>query len=155
MNILLAESTTNLIMSGVWAAVFVFALILEISTAALVSVWFCVGALAALCFTFIPGVPVYVEIIVFFVVSIALLIGLIPLKRKIEKKNNLQTNVDKFVEQSTYLLKGVNDKECGLVKVDGVTWEVITLDGKEIAEGTKVKMVGILGNKIIVEKLED
>ena len=65
----------NTIMLIVWLSVFVLALIVEISTDMLVSVWFCIGALVALGVTYIPGTPLWVEILVFFAVTIISLIA--------------------------------------------------------------------------------
>ena len=52
----------------VWLSMFVLSLILEASTEALVSIWFAAGALVSLGCSFIPGLPYWGEIIVFFAV---------------------------------------------------------------------------------------
>lgn len=51
------------IMLIVWAVIFALALMTELLTEALVSVWFCVGAIVAFAITFIPGMPYWVRLL--------------------------------------------------------------------------------------------
>lgn len=70
------------IMLIVWAVIFTLALMAELLTEALVSVWFCVGAIVAFAITFIPGMPYWGEIIVFVGVSLITFLVLRPILQK-------------------------------------------------------------------------
>ena len=54
----------------VWLIFAVAALSIEASTEAIVSIWFCVGALISFAISFIPGVPYWGEIIISVGVSL-------------------------------------------------------------------------------------
>ena len=102
----------NTIMLIIWLSVFVLALIAEFATDALVSVWFCIGALAALGVTYIPGTPLWVEITVFFAISTICFIALRPLAKKLLLANS-QTNSALLAENHATLLFFANH-QCGL-----------------------------------------
>ena len=53
----------------VWLGLFLVALIVEAVSEALLSIWFAAGALVCLGISFIPGCPLWVQIIVFLAVS--------------------------------------------------------------------------------------
>ena len=72
----------------VWLSLFVIMLIVEAIGPALVSVWFAFGALLSLIVSFIPGVPWWVEVIIFVVVSGATLLALRPVFQKYFKRNS-------------------------------------------------------------------
>ena len=54
-------------MIWVWLGIFVLSLIVEALSADLITIWFAAGSVLAIILSVIPGVPFYVEIIVFFV----------------------------------------------------------------------------------------
>ena len=70
----------------VWLGVFVISIVIEATTAELVSIFFATGSVIALIISFIPGVEWWVELIVFVVVSGASLLGLRPLVNRLLKK---------------------------------------------------------------------
>lgn len=152
---LLSETEENLIMMGVWIAVFLIALAVEFATTELVSVWFCVGAAFALIFTFIPGMPFWVEILVFFLVSgIAMAIA-VPLVKKMNRKKNLATNADSMVGKKAKLLEGIEEDKPGTLRAMGATWDAVSKDEKPIVKGTEVVIEGIEGNKLVVRPVEN
>ena len=65
----------------VWLVLLVLFLIVEAATVSMVSTWFAGGALLALIVCFLGG-PVWLQVLVFFTVSIVLLALLRPLVRK-------------------------------------------------------------------------
>lgn len=114
------------------------------------------GALAALIFTYIPGMPLFVEIIVFFVVSTILLIALRPLSKKLMEKHKqeIKTNIDAFIGKQGLLVKDIKPLELGEVKIGGLIWSCLTKDETEIPAGETVKVIAVEGNKLFVEKIE-
>lgn len=143
----------NTIMLIVWLSVFVLALIVEISTDMLVSVWFCIGALVALGVTYIPGTPLWVEILVFFAVTIISLIALRPLAKKLLFRNKSQTNIDEIIGKKGKVIKKITELDNGEVKINGVIWTAMKMaDADEILEETVVEVVAVNGNKFVVKE---
>ncbi len=154
-DVIVSESTLNIIMMSIWLSIFLIALIIEISTAELVSIWFSGGALFALIFTYIPNVPFFVEIIVFFVTSGILLILLRPLSKRLMEKHKQQiaTNIDAIIGKRGIIIKEINPLEPGEVKVDALIWNCINIDDTKIEKGQTVEVIKVEGNKLTVKKI--
>lgn len=146
----------NSIMLIVWLSVFLLALIAELATTALVSVWFCVGALAALAVTYIPGVPWWGETIVFIGVSVLTLLLLRPLSRKMYARKNSKTNVDSLIGEKAKVSKPIGPFEVGEVKVGNVGWRAKSSDSTAaIPPGVTIEILSIQGNTLIVREVVD
>ena len=140
----------------VWLSLFVVMLIVESLGPALVSIWFSFGALIALIVSFIPGLPWWVEVIVFLVISIATLLALRPLARKYFKRNSLRTNVDSFVGKRGYVIENITMLRPGAVKIGDVSWTAVPLKENEtILENEVIEVVAVNGNKLTVKKVEE
>ncbi len=133
----------------VWFAVFIFAAIIEASTMDLSSVWFSVGALVALIAGALGAGPV-VQIVLFIVISTALLIGLRPVFKKYLKRNDSKTNVDRLIGKTAICLKAILNGERGEVKIDGKIWTAIANENIQVNE--KVTVLAIEGVKLVVQK---
>ncbi len=143
----------NIVMLIVWLSVFVIALIVEFSTDALLSVWFCIGALASLGVTFIPGMPIWGEVLVFFGVTVLAFISLRPLAKKLLFRNKSQTNIDDIIGKKGKVIKLITELEHGEVKINGVVWTAIKMeDAQDIKEDSIVEVVAVNGNKLIVKE---
>ena len=137
----------------VWLGVFVVSIIIEATTAELVSIFFTAGSLVALIVSFIPGVSWWIEVILFVVISGASLLALRPLMNKFLKREKRSTNVDELIGKSGLMIKGCDDINYGEIKVNGVIWTAVSDDDKvAIPEGERVTIVGVNGNKLIVKK---
>jgi len=154
----LDEQTVNIMMMSIWLSIFVLALIVEFATSELVSVWFCAGSLGALIFTFIPGVPFFVEIIVFFVISATLLFALRPLSRKLmaKKIGDTSMNIDAIIGKKGIIIKPIKPLESGEVRIDSVIWTCLSEDDDEtILNESVVKVTKVVGNRLYVKKLNE
>lgn len=141
---------------AVWLGVFVIALIVEAIGADLVSVWFAGGALIALILSFIPGVAWWIQLIVFFVISIALLLSLRPLTRKWMRGRIVKSNVDSLIGKKAVLLEKIDFVHRGEVAVGDVKWTAVGVDdNSKIEKGKTVVIVAVSGNKLIVKEAED
>ncbi len=142
-------------MIWIWLGVFLIALIVEASTQEFVSVWFSAGAVVAMCICFF--VPLYVQIIVFAVVSLAALILTRPLIKRLTARTERFTNTDEFVGKRVMLEKGVTKFEAGEVKINGVVYQAVLAEDsdEEIKKGSIVEMVALKGNKIVVRMIEN
>ena len=140
----------------VWLGLFVLMLVIEAIGPALVSIWFSFGALIALIVSFIPGIPWWVEVIVFLVISIATLLALRPLARKYFKRNSVRTNVDSFVGKRGYVIEDITLLRPGAVKIGDVSWTAIPVKEDEtILENEIIEVVAVNGNKLTVKKVEE
>ena len=132
------------------AAVF---LIIEILSPHLVTLWFAIGAISAV-ISVSFGIGLESQMIVFFVVSILLLISLRPIYVKYVKVNKIRTNADSLIGETAVVTMNINNKEgAGLVKVKGQIWSAKSDDDEVILAGKDVKVLKIEGVKLVV-KLE-
>ena len=86
-------------MTIIWIAAIIIFGIAEAATAGLVSIWFVVGAVAALVATEL-GAALWLQFAVFLVVSILALIATRPLARKMLDKTIVPTNADRVLHLS-------------------------------------------------------
>lgn len=135
-----------------WAVAFVAFVVVEIATlTALVSVWFAVGALAAM-FCAMADVSFIWQMVVFIGVSAFVLILTRPIVRKLqgEKKD---TNYELEVGKQAVVVEGINNSTSeGRVKLEGVDWSARAEDGSQIAEGEIVTVKKVDGSKLIVSR---
>ena len=138
----------------IWLGIFVVALIAEVGTTELVSVFFAFGALVSMIISFIPGVEWWVQLIVFVVLSGASLAALRPVVRKYLSKEKRDTNVDEFIGKKADVID-INNDGYPEVKLNGLIWRIEPVDEEEkISVDEKVEIVAIKGNKLVVRKVE-
>ena len=138
----------------VWLVLLVLFLLVEAVTVSLVSTWFAGGALAALLVSLIGG-PVWLQVLVFFTVSIVLLALLRPLVRKVLKPRLEKTNADALIGTTCLVVEDIDNLEgSGRVRVGDVTWSARSEQVGKIPVGTKVKILKIQGVKVFVEAIE-
>jgi membrane protein implicated in regulation of membrane protease activity len=139
----------------IWLSIFVLAIIIEAITSDLTSIWFAGGAMIALIISFIPGVAWWIQVIVFIVISTVMILGLRPLAKKLLKTNITNSNIDEMAGKKGIMLKGYDELNHGEVKINDVVWTAIGADeSKAIPQGTKVVVVAVNGNKLIVRPVE-
>ena len=134
-----------------WFIAFVILLIIELVTVNLVTIWFAIGAVAAIITTIFTD-SVLIQSIVFVVVSVIALLITKPLIKKFKKFEVEPTNSDRVIGKVGDVTKKIEKNKYGEVKVYGNTW---TASSKEVIEvGERVKVLSIDGVKLIVEKEE-
>ncbi len=142
----------SLTLPSFWLILFVIFVIAEALTVGLVSVWFCAGAICA----FVAakaGTSVYVQVIVFFVVSVALLVLTRPFVRYVLKVKAEPTNLDRIIGQRVAVTEKIdNSAETGAIKYDGKIWTARSLySDKVFNKGDFVTVEKIEGVKVIVK----
>ncbi len=136
--------------SVIWLGVLVVMLVAEGATAGLVSIWFATGALAALIVQVLGG-WLWLQILVFLLVSLAALLLLRPMARKMLQKDRQATNADRVYEMLGVAETDIdNVAGTGTVKLDGKVWTARSLTGEPIPAGTLVQAKMIEGVKLIV-----
>lgn len=136
-------------MTMIWLIAFLGLLLVEFLTVGLVSIWFAVGALAALITTFITD-SIAIQTVVFIVVSIIALIGTRPVMKKFKSIGFEPTNSDRVIGKVALVTKEIKPDEYGEVKIFGTEW--LAASDKKLAVGTKVVVKKIDGAKLIVKK---
>ena len=138
-----------------WLIIFVIALIVEIATMGLTSIWFAGGALIAWVFAKI-GFGTTVQIVVFVIASLLLLILTRPIAVKFFNVQRQKTNAESLIGECAVVIEEVDTlKSQGRVEIHGMEWSAKTdePDGK-IAAGKVVVVDGIQGVKLIVRDKE-
>ena len=121
----------------------------------LVSVWFAAGALVAGIAGMLGG-EVWLQILLFLVVSCGLLASLWPLVKKVLNPKITSTNVDSVIGSQGYVTEAVDNlSAAGQVKLGGMFWSARSTDGKPIAQGTLVRVDRIEGVKVFVTEVKE
>ena len=145
---------TNVSMAVVWLIAMAVFLIVEGIVPGLVSIWFAVGALAALIAAMV-GAPLWLQLVWFVLVSIAALALTRPLARKYVNGRVTPTNADRILGKECVVRETIDNlRGTGAVAVDGKVWTARMLNENETArEGETVIARRIDGVKLIVEKV--
>ena len=133
-------------LSWIWLGVIVFFGFVEAFTFQLVSVWFCVGGIAALLVS-LASENFALQLIVFVLVSAVALTLSRPLARRM-KPRRLATNADMVLGQEGIVLTAITPGEVGRVKVDGQDWAARC--AVPLAEGERCEVEKINGVTLTV-----
>ncbi len=143
------------IMVWIWLAVTVIAIVVEIITPELVSLWFAMGGIVGIAFSFIPGLPWWGEIIIFAVLSMILLLSLRPVLSKYLKRKSLATNVDRLIGQDIRMITQADFDNLGTAKIGDVVWSVKSENQSSLLADEIVRIVAVDGNKLIARHIEN
>lgn len=139
-----------------WIGLLVIFLLVEIATVGLTSIWFAGGALVAgvVC---IVGGPLWLQVVLFFVVSFVLLYFTRPWALRFVKPKNVKTNYEELEGKTVRILETVNNIEgTGRAIYNGMEWSAraerddVTFEVEELAQVLRVQ-----GVKLILQKKEN
>lgn len=134
----------------IWLIAAVILLIVEALTAGLATIWFAAGAFVALIFALFDT-PLWLQVLIFFVVSIVLLVSTRKIFVEKLKTGTEKTNVDALIGTEGLVTMSIEPFSPGQVKVKGQIWTAVGESSDvAVAEGTLVKIVAIEGVKLIV-----
>lgn len=136
-----------------WIVVLVATLAIEAMTMGLTTIWFSGGALAAVIVELLNG-GIWMQIIVFLVISLVLLFYTRPIAVKHFNKEREKTNLDSVIGKTAVVTIPIHNlKETGQVMLDGKEWTARSNDStKQIEKEALVKVISIKGVKLIVEE---
>lgn len=141
-------------MFWIWLAVIVVATVIELMTWNMTSIWFAFAALVAFILSIFKVISWEIQLIVFIVLSVALMISLRRISlRLLFKYTDGKTNTAELIGKRVRLIKGYTEDELGEVKINGVVWTAEVESGEAIAEGEQVEISTVRGNRIIVKKI--
>ena len=142
-------------MLWIWVVIIAGSIIAEIATLGLTTIWFAGGAAVALG-TSIAGGSIWLQIILFIIVSVVLMVLIRPYAKKRFNTKRTATNVDSILGQTGIVLKEIDNLQSqGLVKIGGQEWTARSMDSSEkIAPGQEIIVDRVEGVKVIVRKKE-
>ena len=136
----------------IWIAAIIIFGVAEAATAGLTSIWFVLGSVAGL-IAAVCGGPVWLQVGLFFAVSIAALAFTRPLVAKLMKKDIKPTNADRVLNNVGRVTERIdNALPSGAVYIDGKTWTARSADGEVIEPDAAVRILRMEGVKLIVQK---
>ncbi len=141
-------------MIWIWIGLMVLFMIGEAMTpGVLVSIWFAGGSLVALV-SALFGAPLWLQIALCLVVSLALLIATRPIAIRSINQKKQATNADRMIGQTGVVTEEIDNlKNRGQVLVGGNVWSARTATNEPAQAGAKVRVVNIEGVKAVVEEI--
>ncbi len=135
-----------------WLILFVILIVIEIATLGLTTIWFAGGALIAFVAS-VLGTPLWIQIVLFFLVSILLLFVTRPIAMKYLNLNRTKTNAESLIGKTGIVTGDINNLMGeGSVIINGQEWTARTVDDSQtIAKDQQVVIKAIIGVKLIVE----
>lgn len=138
--------------SIIWLVVLAILLVIEFLTLGLTTVWFAGGALVAFLVS-LAGGPLWLQLLLFIAVSVALLLFTRPLAMKYLNKDVQKTNVDSIPGQKGIVTATIDNlKAEGQVTIQGMEWTARAKNGNTIEKGKVVRVTAVEGVKLIVEE---
>ena len=135
-----------------WLVALIVLLIVEFLTMGLTTIWFAGGALIAL-IAALCGAPLWLQIVLFIVVSIVLLLVTRPIAMKYWNKDRIKTNAESLIGQTALVTEEIDNlKAKGVVTVNGNEWTARSADNRWISKDAVVIIKEIQGVKLLVEE---
>ena len=130
-----------------WAAAIVVFAIAEAATTALVSIWFAVGAAAAMVASIFTA-----SLGVFAVVSAVTLAVMLPLlaKRRTMRQPPITNGSPLTIGSRGIVLREIPQGDIGRVRVDGLDWQARTVDGTPLPKDAHCEVKNVDGAVLIV-----
>ena len=137
-----------------WLVLLIICIGIEVATMGLTTIWFAGGALVAI-FAAVVGAPIWLQAIIFIVVSLVLLFFTRPIAVKYFNKDRVKTNVESMVGRQAIVISEIDNLQgIGQVTVGGQEWSARSAeDQAKIAVGAVTVVVAISGVKLIVRDI--
>ena len=136
-----------------WLVALGLLILIERATMGLTTIWFAGGALVAVIASAL-GLPLVVQIVLFFAVSFVLLYFTRPMAVKYFNKDRVKTNAESLVGRQAIVISEIDNLQgIGQVTVGGMEWSARTAEaGVRLDVGSVVNIIAINGVKLIVEE---
>lgn len=135
-----------------WIIVLAILILIEIFTLGVTTIWFAGGALAAFIVSLFMD-NLLLEIILFLTVSLALLYFTRPILMNYIHPGTNDEDCNSIIGRDATVTATVDNRTTtGQVEVGGQEWSARSLEGNIIETGSRVKVQGVSGSKLIVTK---
>lgn len=137
----------------IWLVLLVVFILVEIATVGLLTIWFAGGALAAF-FISLADFGTAVQVIVFLIVSLALVLLIRPLAQKKFNSGHIRTNAQTLIGEEAVVLEPIDNLQSkGRVMIQGQEWSARSVDDKEkFDKDDVVQVMSISGVKLMVRR---
>lgn len=134
-----------------WMVLLILCIGIEVLTLGLTTIWFAAGALVAI-FAALLQAPIFIQVILFLVVSLVSLFFTRPIAVKYFNKDRVKTNVESMVGRQAIVTGEIDNLQAtGQVTVSGQEWSARSWDDRvKIPAGAVVVVAAISGVKLIV-----
>ena len=136
-----------------WAIALVVLLIIEGATAQLVTIWFAAGSFLMI-FAALLKCPLWLQIVLFVVVSLLLLIFTRPILKKKFPSKKERFNSDAIIGEKAVVTQPVSEMEKGAVKVKGLEWSAAPEKNQSFNAGDICIIKEIKGATVIIAPIE-
>lgn len=135
-----------------WLVVVILSIAVEAITLGLTSIWFAGGALVALAAAAFR-LPIALQVVLFFAVSVILLYFTRPIAVKYFNKDRIKTNAESLVGRQAIVISEIDNLQgIGQVTVGGQEWSARSVeDDVKLPVGTVVDVMAINGVKLMVK----
>lgn len=136
----------------IWLVLTLLFAVAEAVSVGLSSIWFALGALAALLVSLLTA-NVWAQIGVFVAVSLLSLILFRPLAaRLLHPRNHVRTNADRVLGKTGIVTEPIDNLAArGQVKVGGQIWSARSESGQPISAGVEITVLRIEGVRVFVQ----
>ena len=136
-----------------WFILVAVLIIIELITLGLTTIWFAGGAFIAGIFAMFDA-PIFLQILVFILVSVLLLVFTRPIAQKHINAKTEKTNLDSLIGEKGIVLVTINNlNSTGQIMLNGIEWSArSSSDDVIIDEGATVTVQQIAGVKVIVSQ---
>lgn len=134
-----------------WLGAMILFLIIEVLTVGLATIWFAAGALAALIASAL-GMGILGQFLIFFIVSILLLVFTRPLAVRYINPHRVPTNYEDAIGKTVQITERVDNLHgCGTALLNGQEWTARSQkDDVVLEKDTLAKVLSVAGVKLIV-----
>lgn len=134
-----------------WLAIVVIAVIVEIETVQLVSVWFAVSGLVAMILAAF-NCPMEIQVIVFVLLSVVLFLCSRPIIKKINQSKSENSTIESMIGEEVVVIKEIKVGEIGEIKARYERYSALAPSVEyDIPIETICIIKEIRGNKVIVD----
>ena len=139
-----------------WLIILIISIGVELATMGLTSIWCAGGSIVAILAAAFNA-PLWLQILLFLIVSIVLLFFTRPIAVKYFNKDRVKTNAESLIGRTAIVISDIDNLEgIGQVTVSGQEWSARSVaDGIQIQTGAVVIVRGINGVKLIVEERKE
>lgn len=136
-----------------WVAVIIIAIIIELNTTDLSSIWAALGGFVSMIVAIFTDIW-WIQVLVFIVITLLGIIFIRPYVKRYVGRNEIKTNSEALVGKTGVVCEEIVLDNAGAVKIDGKVWTAISKDNKTIEKEKRVEIVAIEGVKLIVKEKE-
>ncbi len=138
----------------IWLIIAILLIIIESTTFNLLTIWFAVGAIAAMFVSILFPELIWLQMFVFLGVSILMIVTIRNYAMKKLKASSLKTNVNSLIGKRVIVTQKIEEFQYGEVKVDGSYWTAKSLNNEVIDRDSIVEIIEVSGVKLIVRKVD-